>query len=67
VIRTRQPLVINEDLERRAEQYGSYLLGGEQPKSSVSVPIASGDEVIGAVTSRTSTESTLSVTPRFDC
>ncbi|MBP1692906.1 MAG: hypothetical protein H6Q37_789 [Chloroflexi bacterium] len=52
ILRTRQPLVINRDLEKRLAEMGSYWLGRtrEDPdKSTVGVPILAGEEAIGAI------------------
>ena len=50
VLRTRETLVINENMEREAEKYGSYALPGTQmEKSSVFVPLVSGDEARGVI------------------
>jgi PAS domain S-box-containing protein len=52
IMRTRQPLVINRDLDKRLVELGSYWLGrsNEDPdKSTVGVPILAGEDVIGAI------------------
>ncbi|MBV6450101.1 MAG: Sensor histidine kinase RcsC [Anaerolineales bacterium] len=50
VIRTRQPLVINENILQEVEKYGSYILPGTQSeKSLVYVPMISGDQVRGVI------------------
>lgn len=52
IIRSRQPLVINQDLERRYRELGAlYPTGynGDNPRSWLGVPILSGDAVIGAI------------------
>jgi GAF domain-containing protein len=50
-IRERQTIVVNEDLERRMAEVGSYNLvkEGPDPQSLVYVPIIAGDEVLGVV------------------
>jgi GAF domain-containing protein len=50
VIRTRQTLVINEDVEQAVEKYGSRVLPGtEMPKSQVLVPLVAGDQARGLI------------------
>ncbi len=53
VIQTRQPLVINEDLMRRAAELGSRMIGDATQTlatiSYVGVPILKGDEAVGVV------------------
>ena len=50
VIRTRQPVVINEDIEKRMVELGSSVFPGtDAAKSLVAVPILVGDEVIGTI------------------
>jgi len=55
ILQTRQPLVINQDLETRMAEVGSHWLGkvasGEQAKdkSSAFVPILAGEDVIGII------------------
>ncbi|HZY45556.1 MAG TPA: GAF domain-containing protein, partial [Anaerolineae bacterium] len=50
IIRTKQSLMFNTEVAKRAEEFGSYLLGGEEPKSYVGVPLISGDEARGVIT-----------------
>ncbi|HEX8740909.1 MAG TPA: GAF domain-containing protein [Casimicrobiaceae bacterium] len=51
VIRTREPLVINRDMEGALVRYGSSVLPGtEMAKSSVHVPLIVAGEVRGLVT-----------------
>ena len=52
VIRTRQTLVVNRDMQRQAEKFGSFLMEGEENwgKSWLGVPIIAGDAVIGIIT-----------------
>jgi GAF domain-containing protein len=50
VARTRQTLVINENLYEEAAKYGSYTLPGTNPeKAAVYVPLISGDQVRGMI------------------
>ncbi|MGE5073301.1 MAG: GAF domain-containing protein, partial [Anaerolineae bacterium] len=52
IIRTRQPLVINEHLEERMAELGSYWIGNldqEKDQSYVGIPILTGDTAIGVV------------------
>jgi signal transduction histidine kinase/DNA-binding response OmpR family regulator/HAMP domain-containing protein len=48
VIETRQPLMINEDLERVASEKGARVVG-DMTKSWLGVPLQIGDEVIGVL------------------
>ena len=50
MIETRLPLVINQDMERRTAELGSYVIAGEDSKSFLGVPIIVGDDVTGIVT-----------------
>ncbi len=52
VIRTRQPLVINDHMAERSAEFGSYTLGDEPVPtlSFLGVPIINADEVIGVMT-----------------
>lgn len=50
VYETRQPIVINEDLPRKMEEYGSYSIPGTQmEKSFMAVPIMAANKAIGMV------------------
>ena len=50
VLRTRETLVFNENLEAETEKYGSYTLPGTQAeKSSVYVPLVAGDQARGLI------------------
>ena len=50
VLRTRETLVLNENVAQAYEKYGSYLLPGTQmEKSSVYVPLVAGDEARGLI------------------
>ena len=50
VFRTRETLVINENMAQASEKYGSYTLpGGEETKSAVHVPLVVGDQVRGLI------------------
>lgn len=48
IIRSRQPLMINYDAERRLTELGAKLVG-QPARSFLGVPIIVGDEVIGVV------------------
>jgi GAF domain-containing protein/CheY-like chemotaxis protein len=47
VIQTRQPLLINHDVERLGLEFNNRILSGESAKSIVFVPMIVGDEVTG--------------------
>ncbi len=50
VMRTRQPLVINEDMQREVEKHGSTVMPGTQmEKSAVLVPLVAGDQARGSI------------------
>ncbi len=50
VIRTRRPLMINQDLEKRAAEVGSFVVGGgEMAQSAIYVPLIVGGEAKGVV------------------
>src|SRR4030095_14981869 len=50
VLRTRETLVINENMARHVEAYGSSVLPGMQmDKSAVYVPLVAGDEARGLI------------------
>jgi PAS domain S-box-containing protein len=50
VLETREPLMINEDVEAAAERYGNPLvLSGEPVKSCVFVPLLAGGNAVGVV------------------
>ncbi len=49
LIRTRQPLMILEDAERRAKALGAKIVGEQQIKSWLGCPLVMGNEVIGAL------------------
>ncbi len=49
VLDTREPLVINENLDVEAERLGSYVLAGEMPKSILWVPLIAGARAIGVI------------------
>jgi signal transduction histidine kinase len=50
VVRTGEPLVINEDTEARLTELGSVTVPGtESARSFVAVPVVSGEVVIGAI------------------
>jgi signal transduction histidine kinase/DNA-binding response OmpR family regulator len=47
VLRTRQTLVVNEDVDRLAREMGSFTLAGQSVQALIFVPLLVGDEVIG--------------------
>jgi transcriptional regulator with GAF, ATPase, and Fis domain len=50
VLRTRETIMINENLMVEAEKYGSYILPGTAaPKSQVMVPLVAGDQARGLI------------------
>ena len=49
VLRTRETVVIVENVEQAIAKYHSYLLGPEHPKSMVYVPLVAGDQVRGMI------------------
>jgi PAS domain S-box-containing protein len=49
VLETREPILVNENLESVAERYGSDVLVGEAPKSVLFVPLVSGGKATGVV------------------
>ncbi|TMH65279.1 MAG: GAF domain-containing protein, partial [Betaproteobacteria bacterium] len=51
VLRTRETLVINENMQQESEKYGSYMLvpGAELEKSAVYVPLVAGDQARGLI------------------
>lgn len=49
ILKTRQPLVINTDVDQRAEEFGSTVLAGQRPKSYLGVPLIAGGEAIGVI------------------
>ncbi len=50
VTRTRQPSMINQNMEQRAIELGSVILGGgKMPKSAIFVPLIVRDQVSGVV------------------
>ena len=55
VIRTRDPLVINEDVAKRSQELGALLAAATElgiPKSWLGVPMIVGDEVIGVMSTQ---------------
>jgi len=52
IIRTGQPLLINEDLERSSEKLGLHMMG-RNSASYLGVPIHSGGEAIGVISVQT--------------
>ncbi|MCC6986172.1 MAG: GAF domain-containing protein, partial [Anaerolineales bacterium] len=52
VMRTRQPLLINEKMTERSKEVNSYVIGGDdakEPKSAIYVPLLLGNESIGVI------------------
>jgi PAS domain S-box-containing protein len=49
LIRTRQPLMFNRELTKRAEEYGSTVIAGEMPKSYLGVPLIIGEKAKGMI------------------
>jgi PAS domain S-box-containing protein len=50
IIKARQPLLINQDMDRWMTELGSFVLPGtESSKSFLGVPILNGDRVIGTI------------------
>ncbi len=50
VMRTRQPLMVNQDMLERAAELGSFVVGGGQvTKSGIWVPLVIGDEARGVI------------------
>jgi len=49
VLDTREPLLINENLDAEAERLGSFVLAGEMPKSVLWVPLVAGYRATGVI------------------
>jgi GAF domain-containing protein len=52
VMRTRQPVMINEKMMERSQEVGSYTIGGDvsrDPKSAIYVPLLIGAEAKGVI------------------
>jgi PAS domain S-box-containing protein len=49
VLKTREPLLIVENVAAEAERYGSAVVAGEAPKSILFVPLVSGGRATGAI------------------
>ncbi len=50
LIRTRQPVLINENMEQRAAQFGLFTVPGtESSKSALWVPLIAAGEVTGSI------------------
>jgi GAF domain-containing protein/CheY-like chemotaxis protein len=50
VLETREPIVINEDIERASIEVGQpFVISGEQPRSAVFVPLVVGDHATGVI------------------
>jgi PAS domain S-box-containing protein len=50
ILKTRAPLMINEDMERMQAKYGSHIVAGASAKSYLGVPLLMGGEVRGIIT-----------------
>jgi len=49
-LETREPMVVNEDLEARSKELGQpFVLAGETPKSVLFVPLVVGDRATGVI------------------
>jgi GAF domain-containing protein/CheY-like chemotaxis protein len=49
VMRTREPLLINERWAERAEEFGAFVVQGGEPRSALFVPLLVGGEAIGRI------------------
>ncbi|HET7377490.1 MAG TPA: GAF domain-containing protein, partial [Anaerolineae bacterium] len=49
ILRTRQALMINQDLMQRAQEVGSSVMAGAASKSYLGVPLVIGDEAKGVI------------------
>ncbi|MGZ4391455.1 MAG: GAF domain-containing protein, partial [Gaiellaceae bacterium] len=49
VLETREPLMLNEDLEAESKRYGSVVIAGERAKSILFVPLVTGGRATGVV------------------
>lgn len=49
VIQTRQPIVINEDLDRISDEFGNPTIVGEDAKSGIWMPMIVSNEVTGII------------------
>ncbi len=49
ILRTGKPLMIVEDIDKRTEELGAYVLVGEPIKSYLGVPLVIGDETRGII------------------
>jgi PAS domain S-box-containing protein len=49
VLETREPLMINENIQAERERHGAFLLAGERPQSVLWVPLVSGRRAIGVI------------------
>ncbi|HEY6041069.1 MAG TPA: GAF domain-containing protein [Anaerolineae bacterium] len=51
IVRTRRPLLVNQNIEARMEELGSYIIPGTTvDRSFMGVPILMNDQVIGIIT-----------------
>lgn len=50
LISTRETIVINENFDAKAKEFGMIVHAGEMSKSAVFVPLVAGDKVIGGIT-----------------
>ena len=49
VLDTREPLLVNENVEAEMERLGSYVAVGDAPKSVLFVPLVTGGKAIGLI------------------
>jgi GAF domain-containing protein/CheY-like chemotaxis protein/HPt (histidine-containing phosphotransfer) domain-containing protein len=49
VMETREPLLINEGMDKRAVEFGSSIIQGEEPKAILFVPLIVGGEATGRI------------------
>ncbi len=49
VIQTRQPMVLNREIEKAGREYDNPILSGAMPKSAIFVPMIAGGEVTGII------------------
>jgi len=49
VLKTREPLLIAENLDAESERYGSTVVAGERPQSVLFVPLVAGGKAAGVI------------------
>ena len=49
VIQTREPMVLNREIEKAGVEYNNPILSGAMPKSAIFVPMIAGGEVTGII------------------